>query len=325
MSAFESDRPISPPLTRPIVMIGAPTDVGAGARGGSMGPEALRVARLQPALQALGLEVIDRGNISGPVNPMEASHEGHRHLDPVVTWCESVRDAVYKVLTSGGLPVMLGGDHAMAVGSVAGVSRWCAENKKRLVLFWLDAHADFNTADSSPTGNIHGMPAAIIAGYGHPRLLRVGHATPMIDASRIVQIGIRSVDALEKIKLSESGVTVYDMRRIDEVGMRTILEKALTVCAGDDVHLHVSFDVDFLDPTIAPGVATTVSGGVNYREAQLCMEMIHDSGKVGSVDVVELNPAFDLHNRTAELAVELVESIFGKQTLARNPVRQGQP
>ncbi|MGK5084180.1 arginase [Bdellovibrionota bacterium FG-1] len=319
--SLNPSKSLSSSVKRPITLIGAPTDIGAGARGGAMGPEALRVACFEAALRSLGHQVIDRGNLLGPSNPMEPPQGGYRNLNGTLIWLEKVRDAVYDTLCAGEFPVLMGGDHAMAIGSIAGVSRYCAETQKQLVVFWLDAHADFNTPETSPSGNIHGMPAAVLAGYGHPRLLDIGFKRPIIEASNIIQIGIRSVDAHEKIKVGESGVIVYDMRQIDEIGMRAVMEKALNHAKRENVHLHVSFDVDFLDPTIAPGVPTTVSGGVNYREAQLCMEMIHDSGLIGSLDIVEVNPAFDLHNKTAELAVELVESIFGKQILSRNPVR----
>lgn len=286
-----------------------------------MGPEALRVAGLRPALGSLGIDVIDKGNLAGPPNPVLPPKDGYRHLDETIIWCEHVRDAMYETLVDGDFPVLMGGDHALALGSVAGVSRYCKERNKPLVVFWLDAHADFNTPDSSPSGNIHGMPAAVISGYGHPSLLAIGSTRPILDASHIIQIGIRSVDAVEKIKVRESGLVVYDMRQVDEIGMRAIMEKAIGFATQLKAHLHVSFDVDFLDPTIAPGVGTTVSGGPNYREAQLCMEMIHDCGLLASLDIVELNPALDMQNKTAELAVELVESLFGKQILSRNPVR----
>ncbi len=302
-----------------VELIGAPTDVGAGARGGSMGPEALRVAGLAQALQHLGYRVLDQGNIAGPPNPVLPPEDGYRHLEETAVWCEKIRDQVYKSLKKKHIPVMMGGDHSLAIGSVAGISQYCAENDKPLSILWLDAHADFNTPKTSPSGNLHGMPAAVIAGIGHPRLLKICKQKPFIDASRIIQIGIRSVDAREKIALSDTPVQVFDMRQIDELGMRAVMQKAIAMACADGAHLHVSFDVDFLDPTIAPGVPTTVPGGVNYREAQLCMEMIADCGQLGSLDIVELNPAFDFQNKTAELAVELVESIFGKQVLARNP------
>ncbi len=309
---------ISPAKQR-ISLIGVPTDIGASHRGGSMGPDALRVAGLEQALRSLGRDVIDRGNVTGPVNPMKPPTDGYRHLPETIQWNRAVRDAMYSTLNSGEFPVLMGGDHSLAIGSVAGVARYCKERGKNLYVFWLDAHADFNTPKTSPSGNIHGMPAAVLSGFGHPSMLEIGFTTPIIEANHIIQIGIRSVDAHEKIAVVEKGVNVFDMRQVDEIGMRAIMEKALGLIPRKNAHLHVSFDVDFIDPTIAPGVATTVSGGPNYREAQLCMEMIHDSGLVGSLDIVEINPAFDQNNKTAELAVELVESIFGKQILARNP------
>jgi arginase len=282
-----------------------------------MGPEALRVAGLELALRRMGFTVLDKGNLSGPLNPEEPPVNGYRHLKEVAAWCETVRDAVYESLQAGDLPILMGGDHSLAIGSVAGVSRFCAKAGKPLSMLWLDAHADFNTPESSPSGNIHGMPVAVTACYGPPELVEIGHTTPMLDPSRIVQVGIRSVDAIEKRKVAESQLIVYDMRQIDEIGMRAIMTKALEQVYQDDGHLHVSFDVDFLDPDIAPGVPTTVPGGPTYREAQLCMEMIYDSGLMASLDIMELNPAFDTYNKTAELAVELVESLCGEQTLAR--------
>jgi arginase len=300
-----------------VALIGAPTDVGAGRRGASMGPEALRVAGLDKSLRRLGLLVVDRGNVAGPINPESARAGGYRHLPEVTAWCANVRDAVYESLSQGELPILMGGDHSLAIGSLAAVSRYCAERKRPLAMFWLDAHADFNVASSSPTGNIHGMPVAVICGHGPPELTGIGGKSPMLAADRIVQIGIRSVDEVEKRLVVESGLIVYDMRRIDEMRMRTAMEQALAYVAQDGAHLHVSFDVDFLDPGIAPGVPSTVPGGPTYREAQLCMEMIHDSGLMRSLDIMELNPAFDEGNRTAELCVDLVESLFGEEILNR--------
>lgn len=306
-----------------VALIGAPTDVGAGRRGASMGPEALRVAGLDKSLRRLGLEVADRGNVFGPINPESARVGGYRHLAEVAAWCGNVRDAVYESLTRGELPILMGGDHSLAIGSLSAVSRFCRERGKPLVMFWLDAHADFNVASSSPTGNIHGMPVAVICGHGPPELLSIGETSPLLRADRIVQIGIRSVDEIEKRLVVDSGLVVYDMRRIDEMRMRTAMEQALEYAAKDGAHLHVSFDVDFLDPSIAPGVPSTVPGGPTYREAQLCMEMIHDSGLMRSLDIMELNPAFDEGNRTAELCIDLVESLFGEEILNRVGGAQG--
>jgi arginase len=282
-----------------------------------MGPEALRVAGLDKALLRLGRQVVDRGDVAGPANPQLPRSGDYRHLPEVAAWCRAVHDAVYASLAAGEIPLTMGGDHSVAIGSVAAIARYCAERRTPLAMLWLDAHADFNVAASSPSGNIHGMPVSIMAGHGPPELTSLAGIEPMLPADRIVQIGIRSVDVMEKKLVVDSGMVVYDMRRIDELRMRTAMEQALAHVAGRDVHLHVSFDVDFLDPSIAPGVPSTVPGGPTYREAQLCMEMIYDSGLMRSLDVMELNPACDEGNRTAELAVELVESLFGLQILAR--------
>ena len=309
---------VEAPGGRTIAFVGAPTDVGAGHRGGSMGPEALRVAGLDRALRLLGHTVVDRGDVSGPPNPDGVPVAGYRHLDEVRQWCEAVRDGVYAVLEDGQFPVLLGGDHCLAIGSIAGVAKHCAEQKTPLTVLWLDAHADFNTPDTSPSGNIHGMSVAVAAGHGPDALTGLGHAKPMVDPTRVIQVGIRSVDHIEKRMVVDSGLEVHDMRRIDETGMRRTMNAVLEQAAAIGGHLHVSFDVDFLDPAIAPGVGTTVAGGPTYREAQLCMEMIYDSGLMRSLDIVELNPALDERNRTAELAVELVKSLFGEQILARH-------
>ncbi len=300
-----------------IALIGAPSDIGAGHRGGSMGPEALRVAGLAQALERLGYSVEDRGNLNGPVNPDLPPVNGYRHLPEVVKWCTAVRDGYRRILEDGKLPVLLGGDHCLAIGSIAALSQYCADRGEEYSVLWLDAHADYNTADVSPSGNIHGMPLAVASGHGPEDLIRLGNAVPFIDPKRVVQIGIRSVDAVEKKLVVASGMEVHDMRRIDENGMRQTMEAALAKLKDMGGHVHVSFDVDFLDPSIAPGVGTTVPGGPTYREAQLCMEMIHDSGLMRSLDLMELNPAFDVKNATAKLTVELVESLFGQQILSR--------
>jgi arginase len=299
-----------------ITLIGAPTDIGAGSRGASMGPEALRVANLGPVLVSHGLEVIDRGNLSGPPNPWQAPVEGYRHLDEVVAWNQAVHDAVHAELALGRLPILLGGDHCLGLGSISAVARHCREAGKKLRVLWLDAHADFNTSELTPSGNLHGMPVACLCGYGPKALIEIGGTVPAIHPKMIRQIGIRSVDPGEKRFVHEVGLEVFDMRYIDEMGMRHTMELALATLDAN-THLHVSFDVDFLDPDIAPGVGTTIPGGPTYREAQLCMEMIADTGRLASLDVMELNPALDVRNRTAVIAVDLIESLFGKSTLMR--------
>ena len=305
------------PLSRPIALIGAPTDIGAGHRGASMGPEALRVAGLAEALRERGLQVRDTGNLAGPVNPWGPPVEGYRHLEQVVAWNRAVMDAVDTALRAGELPVLLGGDHCLGVGSITAVARYCRQQGLKLRVLWLDAHADFNTHEVTPSGNVHGMPVACLCGVGPAALTTLGGPAPALGAADLRQVGIRSVDAGEKRLVKEHGLDIYDMRYIDEIGIKRAMEEALEG-VDDNTHVHVSFDVDFLDPAIAPGVGTTVPGGPNYREAQLVMEMIADTGRMGSLDIVELNPAFDEHNKTAILAVDLVESLFGKSTLMRD-------
>jgi arginase len=300
----------------PVSLIGAPTDIGAGHRGASMGPEALRVARLGEALRARGLEVADRGNLIGPANPWLPPVDGYRHLSEVVQWNRAVHDAMYAELTQERLPILLGGDHCLGIGSITAVARWCRERGRKLRVLWLDAHADFNTSQITPSGNVHGMPVACLCGNGPRELTHLDGEAPALRPEQVRQIGIRSVDEGERRLVHEIGLDIYDMRYIDEIGIKRAMEEALEGIDAE-THLHVSFDVDFLDPSIAPGVGTTVKGGPNYREAQLVMEMIADTGLMGSLDIVELNPAFDKRNQTAKLAVDLVESLFGKSTLMR--------
>ena len=301
----------------PVSLIGAPTDVGAGHRGSRMGPEALRIAGLGEALIKRGVDVIDRGNLDGPRNPWQKPVEGYRHLPEVVAWNRAVMDAVGAELDEGRMPILLGGDHCLGLGSITAVARHCRKTGKQLRVLWLDAHADFNTHQVTPSGNVHGMPVACLCGLGPDALTKLGGESPAMRPDEIRQIGIRSVDEGEKRLVQEYGLDVYDMRYIDEIGMKRVMEEALEG-VDENTHLHVSFDVDFLDPSIAPGVGTTVPGGPNYREAQLVMEMIADTGRMASLDIVELNPIIDKRNRTARLAVDLVESLFGKSTLMRD-------
>jgi arginase len=299
-----------------IDLIGVPTDIGAGERGTSMGPEALRVAGIVEALMAHDLLVHDCGNLSGPLNPWQPPEDGYRHLNEVIAWSQTVNQAVHESLKRSHLPIMLGGDHSLALGSISAVARHCRERGKKLRVLWLDAHADFNTCTLTPSGNLHGMPVALLCGLGPVALTGIGGHTPAITPDVVRQIGIRSVDPGEKRLVHEAGLDVFDMRAIDELGMGQVMDRALDGLDAN-THLHVSLDVDFLDPEIAPGVGTTVPGGPSYREAQLCMEMIADTGRLASLDVVELNPALDIRNRTALLVMDLMESLFGKSTLMR--------
>ena len=300
-------------------LIGAPTDVGASDRGASMGPEALRVAGLHRALTGCGLKVMDCGNLSGPPNEGLPARDGYRNLEAVAAWNREVYRAVYEELQGGRLPILLGGDHSLSIGSVSAVARHCREAHRPLRVIWLDAHTDFNTRELSPSGSLHGMPVSCLCGFGPPELLQLDGVTPAIMPQWVRQVGIRSVDPGERRFVHEQRLTVFDMRYIDEMGVRKAMEFALEDMK-PDTHLHVSFDVDFLDPEIAPGVGTTVAGGMSYREAQLCMEMIADTGLMSSLDIMELNPALDVRNKTAALAVDLVESLFGKSTLMRQPL-----
>jgi arginase len=299
-----------------VSLIGVPTDVGAGVLGTAMGPEALRVAGLVEGLEALGCTVTDHGNLTGPRTPRTREPGGLRNLPEVIQWCDATHTAVLEALQAASIPVVLGGDHCVAMGSIAAVARHCRQTGKRLHVLWLDAHTDFNTELTTPTGNLHGMPVSCLCGHGPAALTSLAGFTPALLSEQITQVGIRSVDAEEKRFVHEQGIEIYDMRRIDELGMLSVMQSILGNL-DDATHLHVSLDVDFLDPDIAPGVGTAVRGGPTYREAQLCMEMIAETGFMGSLDIVELNPACDMRSQTAKLIVDLVESLMGKSTLLR--------
>ena len=304
-------------------IIGVPTDVGASMRGAVMGPEALRVAGLAEALARQGLQVADEGNLAGPANLQQPAVQGYRHLPEVVAWNQVVHQAVGQSLARGEVPMLLGGDHCLAVGSIGAVAAHCHRQGKHLRVLWFDAPADFNTPAITPSGNLHGMPVAVLCGHGPEPLVRLSSVDgrPALPAEAVRMIGVRSVDPGERAFVHAQQIEVYDMRYVDEHGMRFVMQQALMGVDAATHHLHLSFDVDGLDPDIAPGVGTPVRGGPTYREAQLCMEMIADTGALGSLDIVELNPARDVQNRTAELVVDLVESLFGKSTLMRaNPV-----
>ena len=307
----------NPPVR--VRLIGAPTDIGASMRGASMGPEALRVAGLLPALTRLGLDVSDGGNLQGPPNPEQPPRQGYRHLPECVQWSRAAHHEVSEALRTGAVPLLMGGDHSLAIGSISAVAAHCRAKGLELRVIWLDAHADFNTCDITPSGNLHGMPLAVLCGHGPESLRQLAtppQPDPALQAPQLRLIGVRSVDPLERQFVHAQGLEVFDMRHLDEHGMRKVMEQAL-MGVGERTHLHVSFDVDFLDPEIAPGVGTPVRGGPSYREAQLCMEMLADTGRLGSLDVVELNPARDVQNRTADIVVDLLESLFGKSTLMR--------
>jgi arginase len=299
-----------------VSLIGAPTDVGASVVGCRLGPGALRLAGIREALERFGVDVADRGDVAGPDNPMAPPVDGYRHLPEVTAWNHALHDAVYAEVSSGRMPIMLGGDHCLAIGSVSAVARHCREQGRKMRLLWFDAHADFNTASITPSGNMHGMPVAVLTGHGPQALVELSGEVPALASTDVRQIGLRDVDLGEKKLLHERRIEVFDMRYLDEVGVREAMRMALDGL-DEDTHLHVSLDLDFLDDSIAPGVGTPVRGGPTYREAHLCMEMIADSGRLGSLDIVELNPALDVRSETARLAVDLLESLVGKSTLLR--------
>ena len=299
-----------------IAVIGAPLDLGQDRRGVDMGPSALRVANLNRRVASLGYEVEDLGNV--PVEQAEALPEGPeraRYLPQIAATCIRLAEEVGRALAASRVPLVLGGDHSVAVGTMAGVSRHFREAGQRIGLVWLDAHADMNTPESSPSGNVHGMPLACCVGIGPRELTDIYDYRPKVDPRNTVIVGLRDVDALEKPHVRESGVRAFTMRDIDERGMRAVMGDAIRAASGGTAGFHVSLDMDFVDPKDAPGVGTPVRGGVTYREAHLAMEMICDCGHMVSLEVVEVNPVIDEANRTADLAVEMVMSGLGKRIL----------
>jgi arginase len=299
-----------------VSLIGVPLDLGAGRRGVDMGPSALRVAGVDARLAALGCEVEDRGDL--PVKIQETQGPGDprlKYLREIVEVCELLRDRVGEALAHGAIPVVLGGDHSVAMGTIAGLARHFHARKEKVGLVWFDAHADANTADTSPSGNIHGMPLAAALGLGAPSLVNLAGHSPMVDGSRSALVGIRDVDPPERANVRASGIGAFTMRDIDERGMRSVMEEAIKRATSGTAGIHVSFDVDGIDPDYAPGVGTPSPGGLSYREAHLAMEMLADTGKVVSAELVEVNPILDHGNVTASLAVELLCSLLGKKIL----------
>jgi arginase len=302
---------------RRIKIIGVPLDLGASRRGVDMGPSAVRVAGLEARLEALGHIVRDGGNISVPLAETKRSgHQSAHYLKEITETCARAADVVAKTLAEGMTPVILGGDHSVAAGSVSGVSEFYRRQNQKIGLIWIDAHSDINTPASSPSGNVHGMPVAAILGLGPESLANISGFSPKIDPANVVIVGVRDIDPAEKENIRRAGVTeVYTMRDIDERGMRTVMEEALRAAGRGTAGYHVSLDMDWIDPEDAPGVGTPVRGGATYREAHLAMEIIADHGRMLSLEVVEVNPVIDEHNRTADLAVELISSAFGKKIL----------
>lgn len=302
-----------------ISLIGIPLEKGAGAMGTLMGPAALRTAGLVGRLADLGHEVVDHGDILAPAPVMpafSAEASGNcRHLGEITAWTRAIHQRAYAMACEGGVPVFMGGDHSISMGTVSGIARRCAETGRELAVLWLDAHADFNTPATTPSGNMHGMSVAFLAGDRELAPILGDAAFPPIDPANIHLFGIRSLDRAERAALIARGVDIVDMRQIDETSVARQLAPRLEELRRRNVHLHVSLDADFLDPSVAPGVGTAVPGGTTFREAHLVMEMIHDTGLLGSLDLVELNPFLDERGRTANLVADLAASAFGLTTI----------
>ncbi|MDQ6676353.1 MAG: arginase [Acidobacteriota bacterium] len=299
-----------------IAVIGAPLDLGQGRRGVDMGPSALRVANLDQKLQVLGYEVEDLGNVA--VDQQENTPEGPRHakyLPQIAAVCERLGIMVSTALGEGKAPLVLGGDHSVAIGTVAGVARHFRKKRQKIGLIWMDAHADMNTPQTSPSGNVHGMPLACCIGLGPVELTKIFGFLPKVDPKNVAIVGVRDVDIMERAHVRESGVHAFTMRDIDERGLRAVMAQAMEAALRGTAGFHLSLDLDYVDPKDAPGVGTPVRGGATYREAHLAMEMICDSNGMVSMEAVEVNPVFDEVNRTAELGVELIMSALGKKIL----------
>ena len=302
--------------SRKITFIGVPLDLGAGRRGVDMGPSAFRLADIHQKVRELGYEVDDAGDME--VSIQETREPGDprmKFLKEIRSTCAALRDKVIEVLSRRAMPVVLGGDHSIAMGTIGGVSRFHHEREEKIGLVWFDAHGDMNTPQTSPSGNIHGMPLAVALGLGEESLVRLAGRVPMVDGARAAVVGLRDVDPAERENIKASGIGAFTMRDIDERGMRAVMEEAIKRATSGTAGLHVSFDLDGIDPDYAPGVGTAAPGGLSYREAHLAMEMLFDTGKVLSAEFVEVNPILDHRNTTAKLGVELLASLLGKKIL----------
>ncbi len=301
---------------RHIEIIGIPVDLGAGRRGVDMGPSAIRIADLEPRLESLGHKVTDFGDIDVMIPETQKVGAGKlRYKAPILAACESLRTQVERSLGEGRMPLVLGGDHSIAIGSVAGSSNHFARAGEAIGLIWFDAHGDANTPETTPSGNIHGMSLAVSIGLGDADLVGLGGRHPKIDPRNVVLIGVRDLDPGERATLKKSCVTVYTMRDLDERGMRDVVDEAIGIASNDTAGIHVSFDLDVVDPEDAPGTGTPVWGGITYREAHLAMEMLADRASIVALDLVEVNPVLDTQNMTGILAAELAMSALGKRIL----------
>ena len=301
-------------MDRPVHLLGVPMDLGGGLRGVDMGPSAIRIAGLGEGVRELGLEFRDRGNV--PVSRPETRQERNpraRFLGEIAHCCVRLRHRVERVLDEGGFPIVVGGDHSIACGTVAGLSSWHARRGEKIGLIWFDAHADMNTPESTPSGNVHGMPLACCLGRGPEELVGIGERSPMVAVENAVLIGIRDVDAGERELVRSMGIQAFSMREVDMLGMDRVMDRAIEIAGDGTAGFHLSFDLDGCDPREAPGVGTPVSGGVTQREAHLLMEHAAESGGLLGLEMTEINPILDERNRTARLTVELVLSGLGKR------------
>ncbi len=303
--------------TRTVHVIGVPLDLGGGRRGVDMGPSAFRIAGVDERIARLGRTVVDRGDLPTPIREtLEPHDERKKYVADIASICQRLYDLALESLNGGALPLVLGGDHSLAAGSVGAAAKWAQTTRQQpLGLIWVDAHGDMNTPATSPSGNVHGMPLAALLGNEPRELAEVGGWAPKVQPAHTVLVGIRNLDDREKTGVRESRIQVFTMKDIDRYGIADVMERAVAIAGRDTAGIHVSFDMDACDPSIAPGVGTPVNGGLNYREAHMVMELVADSRRLTSVDVVEVNPTLDLRNTTAELGAELVLSVLGKKIL----------
>ena len=318
----KQERPASPRTVLPFIVprkirvIGIPLDLGQSRRGVDMGPSAVRVAGLEARLEGLGHIVEDAGNVSVAIPEQKKEGDPHaKYLKEITATCTKHAELVLKTLEAGKVPVVLGGDHSVAAGTVAGVAEFYRRQEQKIGLVWIDAHSDINTPATSPSGNVHGMPLAAIMGLGPPELANIFGFSPKVLPENCVIVGVRDIDGFEKENIRKAGVEVFTMRDIDERGMRAVMEEALRMAGRGTAGYHISLDMDWIDPEDAPGVGTPVRGGATYREGHLAMEIIADHARMLSFEIVEVNPVIDEHNQTADLAVELTLSAFGKKIL----------
>ena len=301
---------------RPIHIIGVPLDLGGGRRGVDMGPSALRIAGLGERIASLGYTVVDDGDLEVPIPETRHSGDPHKkYVADIASVCRNLYESARGVLDEGGLPLVLGGDHSLGAGSVAATAAWAQAQSRKIGLIWVDAHGDMNTPSSSTSGNVHGMPLAALLGAEPAELATIGGFRPKVDPERTVLIGLRNLDDRERERVREAGIHVFTMKDIDRSGIAEVMERAIELASRDTLGVHVSFDLDACDPSVAPGVGTPVKGGLDYREAHMVMEMLADSGTLAALDLVEVNPILDDRNATAVLGTELALSAFGQKII----------